>query len=148
MLVTDTYDSLNRINSYRRNHNRPCVHVEGKNSPTTFLPLNTKIGGQARYIKDKEAICLTKDQARHIYKKLESENIVNVDKIEHEIEADKLDNDNDNLEEEGEINPYNQIITNKVEKNNMILSQIEQWSILSNIVNYVQYDRHPKISMI
>ena len=22
--------------------------------------------------------------------------------------------------------------------------QMEQWSILSNIVNYVQYDRHPK----
>ena len=25
-----------------------------------------------------------------------------------------------------------------------ILSQMEQWSILSNIVNYIQYDRHPK----
>ena len=26
----------------------------------------------------------------------------------------------------------------------MFLSQIEQWSILSNIVNYKKYDRHPK----
>ena len=25
----------------------------------------------------------------------------------------------------------------------MIISQIEQWSILSNLVNYVQYDRSP-----
>ena len=24
-----------------------------------------------------------------------------------------------------------------------VLSQMEQWSILSNIVNYIQYDRHP-----
>ena len=23
-------------------------------------------------------------------------------------------------------------------------SQMEQWSVLSNIVNYIQYDRHPK----
>ena len=34
----------------------------------------------------------------------------------------------------------------KVEKDNTVISQMEQWSILSNIVNYVQYDRHPRIS--
>ena len=26
----------------------------------------------------------------------------------------------------------------------MVISQMEKWSILSNIVNYVQYDRHPR----
>ena len=56
---------------------------------------------------------------------------------------DKLDNNN-NREQEDEINPYHEIITNKVDKDNMIISQMEDWSILSNIVNYVQYDRHPK----
>ena len=25
-----------------------------------------------------------------------------------------------------------------------ILTQMEQWSILSNTLNYIQYDRHPK----
>ena len=25
-----------------------------------------------------------------------------------------------------------------------ILTQMEQWSILSNILNYIQYDKHPK----
>ena len=25
-----------------------------------------------------------------------------------------------------------------------ILSQMEQWSILSNVINYIPYDRHPK----
>ena len=55
------------------------------------------MGGQARDIKDREAICLMKDQARHIYKKVESENIVNVDTIKQEIEADKLDDDSNNL---------------------------------------------------
>ena len=33
---------------------------------------------------------------------------------------------------------------NIAEKTDTILSQMEQWSILSNIVNYIQYDRHPK----
>ena len=35
--------------------------------PPHFLPLNTKIGGHVKYVTDKEAICLTNDQARHIY---------------------------------------------------------------------------------
>ena len=33
---------------------------------------------------------------------------------------------------------------NNAEKTDTILSQMEQWSILSNVVNYIQYDRHPK----
>ena len=53
--------------------------VKGKNGPTTFLPLITKIGGQARYIKDREAISLTEDQAKHIYKKVDTESTGNVD---------------------------------------------------------------------
>ena len=36
---------------------------------TVLLPLNTKIGEPVKYVKDKENICLTMDQARHIYKK-------------------------------------------------------------------------------
>ena len=33
---------------------------------------------------------------------------------------------------------------NKAERDNTILSQIEQWSILCNVVNYIKFDRHPK----
>ena len=33
---------------------------------------------------------------------------------------------------------------NKVEKDNKIITQMEQWSILSNIVTYVQNNRHPR----
>ena len=87
------------------------------------------------YIKDREAICLTEDQARHIYKKLESEKIVNIDTIKQEIEANKLDKI---YYEEGEINLYHEIITNKVEKDDTIISWMEHWSILSSVVNYVQ----------
>ena len=55
--------------------------------------------------------------------------------------ADKLDKIDD---EEGEINPYHEIITNKV-KDNTVISEMEQRSILSNAVDYVQYYGHPKI---
>ena len=101
--------------------------------------LNTKIGEPVKYIKDKETIPLMDDQARHIFKKVESESIVNIDTIKQEIE-EKIDR---NIHED-KVNPYHEIITNKVEKNNIITLQIEQWSILSNVGNYVQYDRHPK----
>ena len=81
------------------------------------------------------------DQARPIYKKVDSESIFNIGIVKQEIEADKLDSDN--LDED-EVNPYHEIITNKVEKKNIITLQMEPWSILSNVVNYVQYDRHPR----
>ena len=62
--------------------------MKGKNDPTTYLPLNTKIGGPVKWVKIKENICLTKVQARHIYKKVELEGIGNVDTIKQEIEED------------------------------------------------------------
>ena len=33
---------------------------------------------------------------------------------------------------------------NNIDRENMITSQMEQWLILSNVVNYVQYDRNWK----
>ena len=84
-------------------------------------------------------MCLIKDQARHIYKKVESEGIVNVDTIRQEIEEDKLSKDNIDDEE----NPYHNIIINNIDRDNASTSQMEQWSILSNVFNYVQYDRNP-----
>ena len=45
--------------------------------------------------------------------------MVNVDTIKQEIEADKIDNG------DGEINLCHEIITNKVEKVNTIISQME-----------------------
>ena len=50
-----------------------------------------KIGGQARYIKDWQDICLMEDQATYIYKKVDTGNIVNIDTIKQEIETDRLD---------------------------------------------------------
>ena len=33
---------------------------------------------------------------------------------------------------------------NNAEKLEPLLAQMEQWSIFSNRLNYIQYDRHPK----
>ena len=69
-----------------------------------------KIGGivKVRYAKDKEVICLIKEEARHIYKKVQSDSVVNVATIKQEIEEDKLTKDNTN----DKVNPYQKIVIN------------------------------------
>ena len=106
-----------------------------------FLSLNPKIGGPVKYIKDEEDICLTKDQTRHIYKKVELESVVNVDTIEQEIEKDKRSTD---IIYDDEVNPYHNITINNIDRENVVTSQMEQWLIFSSVVNYVQYERNPK----
>ena len=74
-----------------------------KNDPTTFFTLKSKIGRPVRYVIDRENICLTADQAKYIYKKVEQEIIVNVETIKQEIEDDRLEKANNNEEEKS---PY------------------------------------------
>ena len=50
------------------------------------------------------------------------------------MEEDKVSKDNI---DDDEINQYHKIIVNNIDKENIITSQIEQWLILSNVVNYV-----------
>ena len=113
--------------------------MKGKNDPITFLPLKSKIGGPVQYFKDRKNICLTLDQTKYIYQKAEQDSIVNVEIIKQEIEDAILDKDNDNEREE---NQYQNIIINKYDRNNIIASQMEQWSILSIVVTYVHYYRN------
>ena len=77
----------------RQNRIRPFKLIEGKNGPTTFLPLNTKIGGWTRYIRDKAFIYLMDNQARHVYKKVQSESVINIDTVRQKLEqdVDKID---------------------------------------------------------
>ena len=43
-----------------------------------------------------------------------------------------------------EKHPYKELIVNNREKIELLLAQMEQWSILSNMLNYIQYDRHSR----
>ena len=87
---------------------------------------------QLNISQDKEILCLSDDQAKHVYKKVETEGIINVDTIKQETEEDTLGRNTD----KDEVNPYHEIITNKVQKEDITTTQMEQWSILSNIVNF------------
>ena len=44
----------------------------------------------------------------------------------------------------GDENPYKELIVNNAYRVESVLPQMEQWSILSNILNYVQYNKNPK----
>ena len=41
----------------------------------------------------------------------------------------------------GEIHPYRELIVNNAERTVLLMTQMEQWSILSNILNYVQHSK-------
>ena len=91
-MATNIYNNLIRANSDLC-YSRSFKLVESKNCATTFLPLNTILGQPVKYFKDKETICLTINQARHTYKKVKSESVVNIDTMKQEIE-DKLGRNN------------------------------------------------------
>ena len=46
----------------------------------------------------------------------------------------------------GETNQYHELIVNNAEKIEPLMTQMEQWSILSNILNYVQHDRYHTVN--
>ena len=82
---------------------------------------------------------LTREQARYIYKKTETGQTLNIDTMKLEIEQEKQLNPMD--DDNGEVNPYRELIVNNVEKIEMQKTQMEQWSILSNSLNYVQHSK-------
>ena len=41
----------------------------------------------------------------------------------------------------GEINPCRELIVNNAERTEPLMTQMEQWSILSNILNYIQHSK-------
>ena len=62
--------------------------------------------------------------------------------IKEEPDADiELERMDDNSRDE---NPYKELIVNNASKVDSTLTQMEQWSILSKVINYVQYSKYPK----
>ena len=81
-------------------------------------------------------------QTKYVYKKVELGSLINKEIMKNEIdlnvELDRVDN------ESGDENPYKKLIVNDAIKRDRTTSQMEQWSILSNVINYVQYSKNPK----
>ena len=80
--------------------------------------------------------------ADYIYRKVELGSLINKntmkEEIDPDIELDKMDNNS------GDENPCGELIVNNAGKIENMLSQMEQWSILSNVINYMQYSTNPK----
>ena len=116
--------------------------MKGRDGTTIFLPLSTKTGGQIHNNRPSIGQCLTREQTRYIHKKTESGEIINTETIQQELEEERqLDRIDDTRRE---TNPYKELIVNNAEKLEPLMTQMEQWSILSNVLNYIQYDKHPK----
>ena len=60
------------------------------------------------------------------------------EELDTNVELDRMDHNS------GDENPYRELIVNNAGKIESTLTQMEQWSILSNVINYVQYSKNPK----
>ena len=98
--------------------------MNGRNGPTTFLPLNSKIVGQVNNSRPSIGQFLTREQTRYIYKNTESGEIINTETIQQELEQewqlDKIDDTN------GEKNPYKELTVSNEEKLEPLMTQMEQ----------------------
>ena len=112
--------------------------MNGRNDATTFLPLDSRIGGQTRH-SPRVGRYLARDQTRYIYKKVETGEMINTDMIQQEIEQEKQLGRIDDTR--GETNSYKELIVNNAEKIEPLVTQMDQWSILRNVLNYVQHSR-------
>ena len=105
--------------------------MKGRNGSTSFLPL-TKKGGLKSKVKSET--CLTKDQAKQVYDKIESGDVFKIRKTILQQSNTKLPKQ---VKERKDVNQYEKVL---ISDRNMIKnnSQMEQWSILSDNIVYVR----------
>ena len=76
------------------------------------------------------------------FTKRQSGQKIDTETLHQEIEQERHIN---RIDDTGrETNPYKELIVNNAEKIEPLLTQMEQWSILTNTLNYIQYDKHSK----
>ena len=115
--------------------------MKGRNGPTAFLPIGQGLGRNYKAIP-KSRDCLMPWQTNFIYKKVKLGSLVNKNTIREEhdtdVELDRMDNNN------GDENPHNELMVNNANRIETSQSQMEQWSILNNVMNYVQHSKNPR----
>ena len=129
------------LNMEEQEHRDPPAHSsdEDSRSPLNLLPLDVKTGGSSEDSHPTVGQYLTRDQTRHVYKKVETGESIDADMVQQEVEQEKQLNKLD--DGSGEENPYRELIINNAEKIEVQKTQMEQWSILSNKLNYIQHSR-------
>ena len=105
--------------------------MKGRISPTSFLPFKKKGGLNNKVIFEK---CLTEDQAKYVYDKIESGNELKVGKtVLQQSNSSMLKQ----VKERKDVNLYEKVLISDINtiKNKL---QMEQRSILSDNIVYVR----------
>ena len=105
--------------------------MKGRNGSTSFLPLKKKGGLNNKVMSE---ACLTKNQAKQVYDKIESGDQLKIRKTISQQSNQKLPKQ---VKEKKEVNEYEKVLISDMNtiKNN---SHMEQWSILSDNIVYVR----------
>ena len=72
--------------------------MKGRNGPTAFLPLSSKIGGQEKGNYPSVGQYLTREQTNFVYKKTESGEVINTEPLQQELEYKRQLNKIDDTE--------------------------------------------------
>ena len=107
--------------------------MKGRNGFTSFLPLNKK-GGLITNVFSKK--CLTEDQTKYVYDKVELGDELKVRKVSPDIQSKPLLPKQ--LKERKDINLYEKVLVSNINMMDKKKSQMEQWSILSDNIIYVR----------
>ena len=140
MLNLEEEEQTHLLNGTQSNPVESFKLMNGSDGTTASLPLDSKIGGQINCNRPSVGQFLTREQANYVYKKVETGEMISVNTIQHEMEQEEQLSKIDDTS--GEINPYRELIVNNAEGIEPLMIQMEQWSILSNVLNYIQHDRH------
>ena len=84
-----------------------------------------------------EQFCSRENQLLQLLQQNEKSTTIK-EELEADIELDRMDDNS------GDENPYKELILNNTGKIESTLTQMEQWSILVTIINYMQYSKNPK----
>ena len=105
--------------------------MKGRNGSTSFLPLKKKCGLNDKVMSEE---CLTKDQAKQVYDKIEIGDELKIRKTISQQSNPKLPKQ---VKERKDVNEYEKVLISDMNtiKNN---SQMEQWLILSDNIVYVR----------
>ena len=109
--------------------------MKGRNGSTSFLPLNKK-GGLIKDLFSEK--CLTEEQTKYFYDKVESGDELKVGKTTLDIQSNPLPPKQ--VKERKDINLYEKVLVNDINTMNKNKSQMEmeQWSMLSDNIIYVR----------
>ena len=107
--------------------------MKGRNGSTSFLSLNKKGGLKNDVISEK---CLTEEQAKYVYDKVESGDELKVGKTVLQFQSNSLSPKL--VKERKDINLYEKVLVSNINTMNKNKSQMEQWSILSDNIVYVR----------